>query len=468
MSTGRLVSVAVLLIALELCAQPPAIFHDGVSNSASRVAASLPFGGLAPGSRITIKGVRLEKSVLRVNQRKARTLKADHTSAEFLLPLDLPTGPAELIIEGAGGASHPFPVTIVASAFGIRTLRRVGRNMTLDGSGLGNGAQDIEVVVGGRPLRPSKIHSGAVGNDRIEFRLPAGPLNGCHLSVYVRSKSHVSNFVDLAGLPGCADEPWPILAPAPRGSGSLILIRSTLKTVRRSWTADSAQGVFFRSAKPLQAPPLWFPLGTGQCRLESAPLAQSLHDPLGSLRLDKADLKMLIPGQSISIGTRNVPVNGAGAYISTLGGTSPLMPRPKPLFFEPGRKYGIGVPNSQPGRFSADVPFIDDLEFSLAATGPFDGSVKWRTSQPLVAIVIYSQNDYSSVEAVCAAKGSDGALTIPSDILRSLPTTITVPGALAGYVGVAALSAPAPFTAAGVKKSIVTTVRFRIDEAEFK
>ena len=159
--------IVVLLVAARLHAQPPAIFQDGVSNAASHVASSLPYGGIAPGSRITVRGVRLENPVLLINQRKARTLKVERASAEFLLPRDLRPGPAQLVVDAAGGPSRPFPVTIVGSAFGIQTLRRSGRVVTLEGSGIGNGASEIEVIVGGTALRPSKVSSDAEGNDRI-------------------------------------------------------------------------------------------------------------------------------------------------------------------------------------------------------------------------------------------------------------------------------------------------------------
>ena len=471
--------IVVLLVAARLHAQPPAIFQDGVSNAASHVASSLPYGGIAPGSRITVRGVRLENPVLLINQRKARTLKVERASAEFLLPRDLRPGPAQLVVDAAGGPSRPFPVTIVGSAFGIQTLRRSGRVVTLEGSGIGNGASEIEVIVGGTALRPSKVSSDAEGNDRIEVRLPAtGIVGGCHIPVYVRSPSHVSNFASLVNLPHCAEEPWPILAPAAKGAGSLQLIRTTLNASGRSWTVDSAQASFFPNARQPAREPLWFPLGVGQCRVESEFNNSSklqdplLNDPLRMLRLDANGVKTLVLGTSLAVGSRNVPVNGSGQYISTLGGNSPGLKRPKPLFFEEGKTYGVGVPKSQPGRFSVEVPFIDDLEFTPPGVGAFNSTgvvrVTWRTAQPLVVVVLYSQNDTSSVQAICAANGGDGGLTIPAAVIRSLPPTVRVTGLLAGYVGVAAVSAPTAFLAAGIKKSIVSSARFRIEEVDFQ
>ena len=459
-------------------AQPPAIFHDGVSNAASSVTASLPFGGFAPGTRVAVQGVRLDHPTLIIitagaSRKKARTLKVEDKSAEFLLPGDLPAGPAELIVEADGGPSRPFPVTIVGSAFGIRAVRRSGRTITLEGSGIGNGAGEIEVVIGGKPLRPSAIHSDKNGDERIDFRLPAQVAAGCHVPLYVRTKSHVSNFVDLADLPGCADEPWPILAPRKGGTGSLLLLRSTLDTATRSWTADSTYGAVLGVGKASLQVPLWFPLGTGQCRLEFSATEGGNQDPLRMMRIDKPGMKTISAGPFLSLGVTHIPVESNGIYKSTLGGNSPLMRRPKPLFFESGKSYSIGATENKAGRFQVMVPFVDDLEFNAPEARTIDRMaplrVRWRTLQPQVAIVMYSQNDSSAVQAICAARGSDGQFTIPADVLRSLPVTVSATGSLTtGYVGVAALGRPTAVAAPGLKQVVGSSVRLRLTEIEFR
>lgn len=465
-----------LLFGAAAGAQPPAIFHDGVSNAASHVTASLPFGGFAPGTRIVVRGVRLDHPSLIIltggsRRDQARTLKVDDKSAEFLLPRDLRPGPAELIIEADGGPSRPFPVTLVGSAFGIRTIRRSGRTVTLEGSGLGNGASEIEVVIGGQPLRPSKIHSDQNGVERIDVSLPARLPAGCHVPLYVRTKLHVSNFVDLADLPGCVDEPWPILAPQRGGAGSLLLLRSTLDTATRSWTVDSAYGAVLGASTGSRQVPLWFPLGAGQCRLEFS-ATEGNQDPLRMMRIDKPGMKAISAGPFLLLGPIEIPVDSNGIYKATLGGDSPAMRHSAPLFFEPGKSYTIEATENKAGRFQVGVPFVEDLDFSPPEARPIDRMaplrVGWRTTQPQVAIVLYSQNDRSAVQAICAARGSDGQFTVPADVLRSLPATVLATGSLTGYVGVAAISRPTPFAAQGLKHAVASSVHLRMVETEFK
>ena len=473
--TLRLAIGALLLTSLN--AQPPAIFHDSVVNADGLVATSLPFGAVAPGTRMTLSGVRLENATVTIGGRPAQVLRLSERSMTFLLPLDIPLGPANLIVNAAGGASKPYPLRIDRSAFGIASIRRAGRLLVLEGSGLGS-PSDLMIVIAGQPFSPSRVVALTGGKDRIELRLPRDLPRGCHLPVYVRTSAHVSNFVDLAGLPGCADEPWPILGPAAGGAGSLLLIRSTLNADGRTFTADSAQGIFLPGGKEPPKVPIWFPLGNGQCRVESA-INSSLRsdplksqDPLRMLRLETPGLKTVVVGPSIAVGTRDIPVTGNHLYLSTLGGNSPVMQRPRPLFFRVGTAYEIGVPGSQAGRFSVEMPFADDIAFNAVPAQPIDRSqpfrVTWRTSQPQVAILMHSQNENASVEALCVAKGSDGAFDLPMDVIRSLPATVRAAGTLTGYIGVAAIGPPLEFPVKGVRRSIASVLRLRLEQADFR
>ncbi len=465
------------LLAVVTLAQPPAIFQDGVSNAASGLPTSLPFGGLAPGSRVVIHGVRFEhpKLIIRSNSTSytATTLKASDRVAEFLLPRQLPLGPAQLIVDADSGSSHPFPVTITANGFGIRGIRGTApHTLTIEGTGLGTG--EIEVVIGGKPLRPLKTQTREAGDDRIEVRLPpTGVPIGCHLPLYVRTKSHISNVVDLPSLPGCADEPWPILAPQPGGVGSLLLARSSILLHQGPpINADSAYGVLATTGKPMPQVPLWFPLTAGQCRWEFSPAEGAIQDPLRMLRLDKPGLKAISAGGFIALGNRRIPLDSNGIYKTTLGGNTPVMRRPKPLFYVPGQSYAMSAPEDSRSPFAVSLTFVDDLELSVPATAAIDRGapfvVTWRTSQPQVAIVLYSQNDNASIQTICAAKGSDGQFTVPPDVLRSLPPTLLATGSIAGYVGVAAISAATPFSTAGIKQGVASSVRLKMAEIEFR
>lgn len=464
-----------LLLGARLGAQPPAIFQDGIANAASRISTVLPFGSVAPGSRIRISGVRFgDHPVLTLNTHgvtlQLKSVRTEDRAAEFLLPRDLPIGESELKVAAEGGDSKTLALQIVATAFGIQALHRVDRVVTLEGTGLGADGtpRGLEVVLGGIPTAPMTTRAGAGGVDQIQFRLPDVLPSGCHLTVYVRTPSHISNFVDLPDLPGCVDDTWPVLSPRPNGAGSVALVRSTLTASSRTWTADSAFATFLTTGKrPLQAP-LWFPLTAGQCRLQaSTELVQ--RDPFRLIRINAVVHSAISAGDVIYYDNRSIG-ESAGSYQATLGGTSPAHFHSRPLFYTAGKTVKVTAEDGKTGPFSVKVPFIDDLNFSHRSN-QIDRSqpltVRWQTTQPQVAIVLYSETSSSVVQGVCAANGSVGEFTVPPDILRSLPVTDEGVGVLTGYVAVAALSEHIPFTAKGLKLGIASSVRFRVQQAHF-
>ena len=474
MPLSRLTLSAFFPIAF-LSAQPPAIFQDGVSNAASRVPSSLPFGGLAPSSRVYIKGVRFgthPSLTIKAGDGRytARLLRTERLAAEFLFPPDVPPGSAELIVEAEGGPSRPFEVNIASNAFGIQSLHRTGRIITLEGTGLGKDVA-TEVVVAGQSILASTVRKGEDGNDRIQFELPKPHPPGCHIPLYVRTPSHVSNFVDLADLPGCKDSSWPALSPMTKGAGSVILLRTTLSAQGATWTADSVDAVFLRSAKQVSQTPMWFPLAVGQCRMRVA-IEETQQDPLKLLRFDTTGMKTASAGPGIVFGSRRVTMGDNGVYTATLGGHFPTMRSTKPLFFDPRKTYVISASEGKTGKFKLSLPFVDDLEFRLSSSESIDRtaplSIRWKTSQPQVAIVLFSQNTKASVQAICAASGDVGTFTIPPDILRSLPMTERVAGQLSGYAGVIAMPQPATFKPSGLADAVATSLRFRLEEVDFR
>ena len=454
-------------------AQPPAIFQDGVSNAASRVSTVLPFGAVAPGARIRLSGVRFGNHPILIlkshdSSFKIKSLKTAERTAEFQLPRQMPLGDAELSVEAEGGESRVFPLRITASAFGIQALSRSNRVVTLEGTGLGGGGE-FEVVAAGIAIPADSTSSGDDGIDQIRFRIPENLPKGCHLPVYVRTKSHVSNFVDLADLPGCKDEEWPILNPRPKGAGSLILLRSTLSAPPRSWTMDTAYAIFLTPGKRHLEAPLWFPLSPGQCRIQvsTEPLQRdALHLP----RINAAVHSSISAGSAIFCNKRALGPDSTGAYHANLGGSSPATRRRSPLFFEAGKNYALSAEGGKTGRFAVKAPFIDDLDFSLTGDR-IDRSqrltVRWRTSQPMVAVVVHSQTSSSIVEAVCAVDGSLGEFAVPMDILRSLPPSDDAPGALTGYVAVAAISRGTAFHSKGLDRGIASAVRIQTHRTAF-
>jgi hypothetical protein len=191
------------------------------------------------------------------------------------------------------------------------------------------------------------------------------------------------------------------------------------------------------------------------------------------LRIDVSNLKTIPAGNVLDMGSRQLTDDRNGGYKATLGGDSPTMRYPKPLFFKPGVAYTIqSESDAKTGKWSATAAFADDLEFQpppagtpVNRAGPL--TLHWKTSQPQVTVVLFSQNETASVQAICAARGSDGSFTVPPDVLRSLPPTEKVTGSLTAYIGVTAASRPVGFHAPKLAKGIASSIRLRMREVEF-
>jgi len=142
------------------------------------------------------------------------------------------------------------------------------------------------------------------------------------------------------------------------------------------------------------------------------------------------------------------------------------------LFFDPHKTYVISASEGKTGKFKLNLPFVDDLEFPLSSSESIDRTapltIRWKTSQPQVAIVLFSQNTKASVQAICAARGDASNFTVPPDILRSLPMTERVAGQLSGYAGVIAIPHPTTFKPSGLADAVATSLRFRLEEVDFR
>src|SRR5450432_4055410 len=131
---SRVRVILFVLAASTALAQPPAVFQDGVYNAASRMPASLAGGSLAPGSLITIRGVRLTEasstSQVRIGadgaSRDLTILSASPDVIEAQIPGDAPSGNAQLTVTNARGSSRPYELTILPASFGIYGLNGQG------------------------------------------------------------------------------------------------------------------------------------------------------------------------------------------------------------------------------------------------------------------------------------------------------------------------------------------------------
>ena len=442
-------------------------------NEASKIPSSLPSGALAPGTLVRVMGARLGRHPTVLIKSGELSLKGTlvsttDVSAVFLMPAALSNGEASLTIDAEGGRSRPFPIRILQAAFGIESLRYSGGWLTLEGTGIGN-AVNLEANAGGVriPIPQAAIQRSAAGHDTIHIQLPPQVPSGCHVPVYVRMPGYVSNFVELADRKGCRDLEWPLLPPSSKGrAGSVVLLRSSLTTVARSWTVDSMYGMILAATTHrAAAPPMWFPLGAGQCRI----VYQRETDPFQPLRISPAGFATVNVGGFLTIGDRRVPVTGNGMYTSTLGGESIFTRRKTPLFFTES-SYRIESPA---GLLSANIAFRDDLEFPVL-TEPIDRTkdlhVRWKTSATRSIVVMGAQGLLSNSEVVgmCAVEPGSSDFSIPAEVLASLPASQKNPAMLTGFIGVAALEASVPFQARGMRQGVASTIRMHLNEVEFR
>lgn len=302
-----------------MAAAQPAV--TGALNTASYIVPGFPNAGLAQGSMIAIFGRNMgPASIVQAGSFPLPT-ELGGTSAKItvsgqavdlvmvyslaaqvgaIIPSNTPTGSGQLTVTYNGQTSASFPVTIVASQFGIFTINqggsgpavvqnvnsetdrpvnsilesaRPGQAMILWGTGLGpiQGSdrgtpptgdlnQPIEVLVGGR--RANVLYKGrsgcCAGIDQIVFEVPGG-LSGCYVPLVVKNGNTVSNYTSLsiAANRGSCSDPFgytagelnTLTSTGKLNVGSVALVKLSLKVSAAGLTLDTttetAAGAFY-------------------------------------------------------------------------------------------------------------------------------------------------------------------------------------------------------------------------------
>ena len=241
------------LSALPLAAQPSI---GGILNNYSYALPGTTSYGIAQGSIFALFGVRMgptDRVAQGFDPALERTLAGVSIKATVagvttdaipyyvsagqigaILPSNTPVGDGTITVTYNGQTSPPFPIKVVASAFGILTLSGAGNGtaavydanfqyVTLTaaansgqtvifwGAGLGAFAADetrlitpanmenvpVEFYIGGqRAVVTYRGRSAFPGLDQINVVIPAGVF-GCFVSAYVKIGAFVSNFVTI-------------------------------------------------------------------------------------------------------------------------------------------------------------------------------------------------------------------------------------------------------------------------------
>ncbi len=374
---------------------PPAIEQGGIVNAASRMPPLLAAAGIAPGSRIRIRGWRLgpvapEKIVVRIRHGTAHVetpaLAVGENDVEAQVPTDTPLGAAMLQVVKNGQASLEWPVTIVESSFGAYSRNgqgwgagaisnmggaanseahpaRPGETVMLQGTGLGahTPLRAPHVLVAGHAASAVRVISAHTGTDTIEFQLPADTPEGCHVPVQVSSAPGIySNAVTLAvsrsGAPCTDQSSWMADAVNRIRVGTVVLIQDDLEmglTSKESthYPVDAGFASFAEMEPGASANPLFLfpPEGTCTSYTGTAGL-HAISSPLSAL--DALPGKPLDAGAAITVaghgGEHSLPRSGSSHrnYWAVMGGHAPV-PGAKelPLFLTPG-DYQVHVPGA--------------------------------------------------------------------------------------------------------------------------
>ena len=484
----------VLSFAARSCAEqaPPYIAQMGVVNAASHVPPVLAGGGLAPGSRVHIFGLRLGPGSVELKQDgrhfQATVVSAAAGKVEAILPLDIAPGPADLTVTYDGQTSEPFRVRIVPRSFGISEVRQEGSQVRILGTGLGStpAIGDVEVFVGGRPVRALRYAGPRLccaGTDEIVFELPADAVRGCDVPIQVRvGRRIVSNvaLLDIAepGQPCAAD--WMRSASSIERQGVVLLLRARFQAdlgrhTRVDFSFDAAAIEFADDSTG--APPILPrlpPLGTCRTITGVFEVSNVLYGPPPSAL--SSPFRPLVPpliagldaGESIHIqgarGSRSIARSAArpNAYLGLLGGNPPLPWRePEPLYLDAGDFEISGAGGKDIGPFRATVQADPPLRWTdRRRRGAVDRArgvtVHWKAARAdqIIAILVMNADQDTGAGAfcLCTAPASAGRFYIPPVVLANLPPTEGPQRVPVNFLALAALPGhrPAPFRARGL------------------
>ena len=243
----------------------------GLLNNYSNTLPGLPNYGIAQGSIFVIYGSNFTSSQFGLQAPPLQStlggvsisvmVNGTTTSPLFyylfptqiaaVLPSATPVGTGTITVTTGSGVSTPFPIQVVASAFGLLTSNNgsgpaqgydanlnpsdqytlfgfsaaanPGDILLLWGTGLGPVANDatgvavsapVTVYIGGTAVTPLYAgRSGFTGLDQINVQVPSG-VSGCYVSVVVQAGNYVSNFatrpVAAQGGRTCSDANNPL------------------------------------------------------------------------------------------------------------------------------------------------------------------------------------------------------------------------------------------------------------------
>ncbi len=428
-----------LLLPLVCLAQPPAIDQEGVFNAASRIPPSLPGGGLAPGARIVIKGLRFEaNSKVRISAHDAQVLSVSPTRILALVPEPLPAGNAGLTVANGDGVSRPFAVRIVPAAFGFYSANdkswgpaKMERPYLLTGTGLG-AVRNPAIFVAGKPARLLRAgpKPGLPGIDEIEFALPEATPSGCYVPVLARIPGGpVSNTVSIP-VGECKDPPI---------DAGVFLLLARMSSHIRTFTERGIDFTQDLAAAAFAPPPViatllnpWRlrpPVGT--CTAYTGPFYSSVDeatlpgffaDVIGGDGRDAGPVVLRGAHRPVTI-----PNQAPGFYHDIIGADKSVYRAESPLVLAPGDytvSWSSGAARlAMPALFSwTNASRIDTVNRAEGVT------VEWKSRAPLMGILAVNVDPDSTSMGACFCVATGGRFHIPPESLANLPAASREPG----------------------------------------
>ncbi len=196
----------------------------------------------APGSRALIPNLRVTTatvSLLPVNSTTpipADVVKLDNSGIAFVIPADMPEGPAQLIYKPGNQATQWTSVTIVPSNLslyrtgpggpliaqnvqpsgaypnGLSTPAQPGQGVQIWASGLGaTPPPDVRITLGGVPQQILYIGSppGEPGLHQINFLVAPGTPDGCYVPLILTYGTHTAaGFISKTSDGNPCHHPW--------------------------------------------------------------------------------------------------------------------------------------------------------------------------------------------------------------------------------------------------------------------
>lgn len=454
--------IAFAVFALAAWAQPPAIAPDGIVDAASLMLPSLPFGKLAPGSKVRIPGVRLSdagsETVIQASagnwHASFRPESSSSTLLEATLPHDTPIGKVQIRVATGQGTSRPQEISVARTQPSIFTSNdkgwgpvtrdpvHSGERVSLRVNGL-NGERP-KLFVGGKPANVQAIQP-----DQLTFTVPNDAPQGCWTPVWMEAASGaLSNFATLAitnSAGPCEDASgWPLRPTTPGRRTALVTVQriATDLELRIGYPLravyESAAASFFRAGpgdvlRQQMLPP------AGTCTAFSRMFLfadlrfyeriLSLRDFLGGSKdpIDPGAAQVFPDSDQSTV--RDLPLTDNAERAAQLGGTSMLATLP--LFLNPGKYVlaagGAGGLAAIPFRFEVAAPFESDVSPVTEVERNRGLVVHWRDVAPgrQMALIALSADPWTGAAgvAVCLAQARDSEMRIPPYALANLPAT---------------------------------------------